>query len=247
MPPVNRTQDTKATKYTSELRTSTRRRIAENDTLQPSYDDKLDNGEAESTLGDDSSSFYRHLQGRRTSSLNVLNDQDDGDDDEERYNSKFDDEPLTPRSTTSSITHSIGYDGENNTSRTSHQSNQARERQRRSDDTASDTMDDDTGSDSLDSLDSMKLGDDDDDDDTNNNDGNDGDHGNGDSIHDLPQGNSDESSNNNDLIYDAGTITFLHKAVDEDIVRTLPSLCVFQASIIPTVQGKSTHTLSSIA
>lgn len=142
-----------------------------------------------------------------------MNDDDD-------YSNKFDDEPLTPQSTTSSLTHSIVYDGKDNASRTSHLSNQAKDRQHH--DTASED-DDDSGSDSLDSLDSMKLGDDDDDDDTN--DGDDGDN-----KHDISPGNNDD--NNNDLIFDTGTITFLHKAVDEDIVRTLPSLCVFQASHI---------------
>ncbi|KAI8340482.1 rab-GTPase-TBC domain-containing protein [Chlamydoabsidia padenii] len=224
LPSVNRpNQDSKPTKYSQESRTSTRRRIAENNTLHHSYDDDPAHQDMAINTTDDDPTFYQQLNGRRTSSLNVLNDQDDDDDDynedsgKEGYSNKFDDEPLTPQSTTSSTTHSIGYvDNNNNSSKTSQHSDQANELQG---DTISDIVDGGamTSSDreSIDSQDSIKIGDDDDDDNSN----------------DIAQSNSNNNNNDDDddnPIYDTSTIAFLHKAVDEDIVRTLPSLCVFQ-------------------
>ncbi|CAO3590506.1 unnamed protein product [Absidia cylindrospora] len=203
LPPIKRSsQDTKP-KYTQ-------------DSLSPDERKAVENGGAQYTDGtmqthqdivsEDSSLFYQQLIGKRTSSLNVLNDMDD----DNKYNN-FDDEPLTPRSTSSS--HSNEFNDGNEELQP--QTYNDKRLQRYSDDSISDTMDNATnGRPSADSKDSMELGDDQDDDDD---DDRDDDHA------------ADENSDTmDDTNYDASTIAFLHKAVDEDIIRTLPSLCVFQ-------------------
>lgn len=55
---------------------------------------------------------------------------------------------------------------------------------------------------------------------------------------------NDEETDDDKVLKDPTAINFLNKAIDEDILRTLPSLCVFQVSV-PLPQIKS-HTVGFI-
>ncbi|KAI8083050.1 uncharacterized protein BX664DRAFT_366673 [Halteromyces radiatus] len=189
---------------------SIRRKIMENEALQHSHNDDLVYDHYQTTEGN--ASFYQLRHGKRTSSLNVLNDQDEdngGDDDSSIRHSL-------------SSTQSIGFDDVNDDTHPQqdhHQNGQRRYLGGTDNDLVNDIEDERS---SVGTKESMAIGDDvdDDDDEDMNSDTND----------QIPANNNDGDNDdmNGSIAHDPTMIAFLRKAVDEDILRTLPSLCVFQ-------------------
>lgn len=75
-------------------------------------------------------------------------------------------------------------------------------------------------------------GDDDDDDSIGLEDDDEEDEDETDAISDQDEGANDGDMDDDKVLRDPAAINFLNKAIDEDILRTLPSLCVFQVSVL---------------
>ncbi|CAO3641064.1 unnamed protein product [Cunninghamella echinulata] len=136
--------------------------------------------------------FYRIRRDRRTSSLNVLNEDinkdstlDDDDDDKDRYSDSNESNSHSDDSNGSALS-------VNNVNNYEDLVNRNHDMDTQNDDNVL-VLDDDEDEDEEDTTD-----------------------------------DEDRLQNNQDSVMDRNMVTFLKKAVDEDIIRTLPSLCVFQ-------------------
>ncbi|CEP15882.1 hypothetical protein [Parasitella parasitica] len=152
---------------------------------------------------------YLHGRPRRTSSLNVLRDQGESADEEQQQQqdengANFTNMPKHSLSTSSFTSNEDAFDR-----------NSQSEGGRSAFDLGSHHEDDNIG-----------LEDDFDDDDYDEQD----DTSDQEDEPDNENGNDDNGLDDDKVLKDPAAISFLNKAIDEDILRTLPSLCVFQAT-----------------